>query len=172
MKKILFSLGLIGSLLFVEIKVSAQATVITTVAAAQGTNLVLASACRLLTLSILSAGAQTIKFYDMGVTNTLSITNDTYVSRISYMTNYTNVTAAGSTATGVPQTNVFSGRWTQSVTNAAATNAVPIIYTAIVGSGIPFYDDSVNLDLQRGLAEVSTVTTNVTISTKTIPYIP
>jgi hypothetical protein len=158
MKKLLSILALL-SLLSLE-KLSAQTTTI--VAATTGTNVVLTAPYHLLSISAFAANAQTISFYDSGTTN-LFYTNAAYITRTSYTTNVTNINTA--TTTGIPQTNIYSGIWTYSVTNAASTNTLPIIATILLGANVPV-DVQVNDYLIRGLACVNTTNATIVVTTK------
>lgn len=137
---------------------TASAQNITTIGATNGTNVVLSAPYHLLTIQALGTVAQTLNFYDSGTTN-LFYTNDAYVTRTSYNTNITNIITA--TTTGIPQTNIYTGIWSYSVTNAAATNTFPILATIILPANFPI-SMVVNDRLIRGLAV--TTTNNATIS--------
>ncbi len=154
MKKLL-SILFLSAILVANVK--GQAT--TTVAITAGTNSVLAAPYHLLSISALGTAAQTVNFYDAAGTD-LSITNAPYVSFASYTTNVTNIDIA--TTTGIPQTNVFTGIWTYAVTNAAATNRLPIVQTLILAANIPVTVPA-NARLLRGLAAVTTNSATVSV---------
>jgi len=157
MKKIFSILALVGLIAF-----NSPAQNTTTIVAASGTNVVLSAPYHLLSITALAAVAQTLDFYDSGTTN-LFYTNAAYVTRTSYATNVTNVIAGSATTTGIPQTNIYSGIWTYSVTNAASTNTLPKIATIILGVNVPI-TLPVNDRLIRGLAVTTTNDATVSVT--------
>lgn len=149
MKKLLALLALVSLL-----TLNSQAQNTTTIGATSGTNVVLSAPYHLLSITALASVAQTLDFYDSGTTN-LFYTNAAYITRSSYATNITNIIAGTATTTGIPQTNIYSGIWTYSVTNAASTNRFPIIATIILGANVPI-TMAVDDRLIRGLAVTTT----------------
>jgi hypothetical protein len=120
-------IGLAFSLLTTSAHAQGSA-IFSTNLSASATNSIITNACYISEIDLISGSGtvSTLNFYDsIGGTNTYAFTNS-YVTRVTVFTNIVSVLTNGM---GTVYTNTYPGEYTSLVTNAAATNTLPIIMT-------------------------------------------
>lgn len=108
------------------------------------------------------SGALTVKFYDTTATNLL-YTNGSYVSRSTYISNIVN---NYTTTTGITNYTTNRVAYTLTVTNAAATNTLPVAAVWSIPANTEIVLD-VDLKFSKGI--VVNANTNATVN---IVYYP
>jgi hypothetical protein len=163
MKKLLLSLFAVVALGVANIE-GATATGNYTTA---GTNSLLSVSGSVLSLVIANsaASASTVTVFDSADT-TLVATLSAYTNTVTYSTNITDIIT---TSTGLSQTNVYAGVFTQVTTNAASTPARRIVGTWVVPATdtltITFGGNGYSLGL--GLCVTNSTNANITAT-----YVP
>lgn len=104
-----------------------------------------------------------VNFYDNNVAD-ITFTNAAWTSRTTVSTNLTNIVTS---STGILITNIYPGQVTTTITNAASTNALPIISAFSVNQN-SVETRSTSIATVKGLVATCN-TTNVVV---TITYEP
>ena len=112
-----------------------------------------------------AASASTVAFVDSSDT-TLTYTLAAYTNTLTYSTNITNIIT---TSTGVSQTNISSGIWTERQNNAASTNNRPSIVTLTVpaSSTLTYSFGGAGYSLRSGICVTNDTNANITVT-----YVP
>lgn len=159
MKKSLIKFVSIAALsLLLGLSANAQSTFSTNVTAG-GTGVLFTYPVQITSVTVVGAsvGPTTVKLYD-NTTASTTYTNAAYTSATTYATNITSVIT---NSLGNLQTNTFTGYFTTTQSNAAATNTLPLLGTFSAGTSAST-TSSVNIQTVRGL--IANYTTNATLT--------